>query len=185
MAGTINQQYRPISSLEVSADDGYGVRTIIDHSRNVNNGVVYVFNHTILGMPCVPWWYSHDNTIEERVIAILCGTMIAQPYNKLAWSVCHNKTAETGASDAVTWKLYSSKWQYYGDGTMDTTTLSPGYGSASVTSDTLSTDTVPAPSTLNVVRGADAWCWLTLTATNDNVSTRGCLKSISIWPVLV
>ena len=183
MAGTYAEQYRPITCYETGADDTFNVGAMRDQANNTNNATVYSFAHNILAIPCFPPWYSHDNTTDERVIAMFMGTRVPEPYNKLAWVVGHEKTTESAGDDTVTWKLYSSEWRYYGDGTMDTTTLSSNYGSSSIVSDALAADAMPVPGTLDIVRSG-GMCHLVLTAQNENVSTRGCIKSISIWPVL-
>lgn len=179
------EQYRPISTDETGADDGYTPRILRDHADNIGNAEAYVFAHPVLAIPCFPPWYSHDNTTDERVVAMLAPVHVAQPYTKFAWTVCHEKTAEDGgggAVDDVTWRLYTSEWRYYGDGTMDTTKLSAGYDVGTIVSDALSTDEMPTPDTVDVQRSG-GMCHFVLTAENGSISTRGCIKSISIWPV--
>ncbi len=181
---SVVKQYRPITTLETGADDGYSPRILRDHADNLGNAVVYALAHPVLSIPCFPPWYSHDNTTDERVIMVTAEINIAEPYTKLAWTVCHEKTAESAGDDAVTWRLYTSNWAYWGDGTFDATKTSPWSDSAEIVSDTLNADTMPAPETVDITRksGVDG-THLILTAQNDNVSTRGCIKSITVWPV--
>jgi hypothetical protein len=180
---SVVEQYRPISTDETGADDGYSPRILRDHADNIGNAVVYALAHPVLAIPCFPLWYSHDNTTDERVVAMLAPVHVPQPYTKFAWTVCHEMTAEDDGDSTVTWRLYTSEWRYYGDGTMDVTKLSANYDVDSIVSTELTADETPAPGTVDVQRSG-GMCHFVLTAQNsDTPSTRGCIKSITIWPV--
>lgn len=175
-----SQQYRPLSSLEVAADDGYSVRALRDGAANVNNAVYYACAQPYLAIPCIPPWYSHDSVTTERVIAQLCPWRVAQPYDSLAIGVGHQRSAGTGT---VTWRVYVDKQRYTGGADLDTSGLSADYDVETFVCDSDSHD-VPVPALATVRRSTSGYVFVLLTAQNEDASTRGLISAWSIWPAM-
>jgi hypothetical protein len=181
MAAETTRQYRPLSTDETSADDAYNVSAVRIHASNINNACIHVFNHKLLGVPCIPNWFSWDTTDTEHLIGLFVGLEIPDTFDQIAWTIGHQRTAGSG-SDSIEWRMYADEWAYYGSAsTIDTTVMSAGFTSSTITTDSNTHDHAE-PTYHAVVRGANGWCWLCLTALNSDNTVRGKITSLDIWP---
>lgn len=181
MTASWASQYRTLTTLETAADDGYGVRFVRDAAANINNYVYYSGPRTLLAIPCIPPWSSHDSTATERVIAQFCPMRVPQPYDRIAVSVGMKRTSGAGT---ITWKMYLDKQRYDGGGVLDTTELSPDYKTCSFVCDS-DADTHPVPQLAEFYRSGTGYVFMMLTATNSNAPTRGYISSLSFWEAML
>lgn len=175
-------QYRSITNYETLADDPLSVRVLRDFASNINNYCRYVALFKVLGNPCIPAWESHDNTTDERVIAIYAPRHVPQGYNY--WTVAYGHYRSAG-SGSTTWRLYQSRSLYVADGIMDTDRLSSGYQSLSWTTNSAAHDIPAADRTMEIKRGDKGLCYFVLTAENSDTGTRSKLTTLDAWPCII
>jgi hypothetical protein len=181
MAANTTRQYQQISSLETSANDGMSVRLVCDLADGLNNAMIYVQQHKVSGQLCPSWWYSHDNTNQERVIGLFAPRDMPMGFTHLLWTLGHVRTAGTGT---ITWRLYCARRLYDGDVAMQTARLGIIHSVATIVCDSDSHD-LPAPEQLKIVRGDGLKSWLVLTAQNETTSDTGIVTCFDVFPTRV
>jgi hypothetical protein len=182
MTANFTRQVCPPSTIETAADDGLSVRLIQDTGDGMNNYLKFVSLYKVIGQPCIPWWYSHAATTDERVVGIFAPRIVPMGFNYLTWGIGHVRTA--GADDC-TWRLYCSRVLYQGDAVLDTGKLGTVYKTASFTTSS-DTHAVPAVDrSCAIIRGDYGRVYLVLTAQNADVATRAALTDFDVWPSIV
>lgn len=181
-----DKQYRPLSTAETAADASLSTRQIRDLADGVENYVRHVANFKIIslwgpdvGDQTTPWM-SHDSTTDERVVGVFAGVLVPDGYTQYTTVAGHKRTA--GADD-ILWKLYSTGYLYDGGPNLDATRLSPDYDWITVTTDS-DTHAIDTQQSLDVLHGFDGFNFFVLTATNGDGSTRGCLTTLDVFPVI-
>lgn len=173
-------QYRPVSTLETTANAGLSVRLFRDMQDSVNNAKIHVLRHPIRKQICFPAWKSFDNTVAEHVIAMFLPVGVPDGYVSALWVLGHARIAGTGTT---TWRLYHQAGIYRGNRlTLTSAWIDVAYKKASIVTSTDDHDVTPNTDlTLYQVAGRDAT--LILTAQNSDAGTRSEITTIDITPM--
>jgi hypothetical protein len=177
-------QYRPLATVETAADDALSVRAR-DLIKSANNAKLV---HAPRISDAWPEIYSGGTQLisnfgdtTENLIGVWPRIFVGNGFNRIHWTI---SAVRTNGASTIIWKLYWS-WKAYTGATTsiaaaDLATMGVSLSSSlTVNSDT---DDLYTDLTLAMIPPSNGFIYYTLTATNGNATTDGCLYSIAITP---
>jgi hypothetical protein len=168
-------QYRPISNSECLID-GAGdysnpasVRLVRDASTNINNMLKRVVNYKLSSEQFVPTLKSVSLSTDNTPLIWLGCYHIPHSHPSVIW---YTNTRLISGSGQVDWTLYCLSYQYFVDGSIDTSSMSTIR--ATTTTNTVLNAWTPTYCTLDLPSGRDDWDWhFVISAQNSDLTTRG------------
>lgn len=197
MSAKYDRQYRPITTLEVGADDGESVAGLLELQWSMDN---YKAHFGPMLIPGNMWAAASGNepsmeskndffhvagTNTEVVVLSLAHRRVPHGYNKIQWGVQGYMTS--GSSGTCSWRMYSSIMPYRGpEYPFDASFLGTYAQSAAIVINSTSHQ-CPACDEFDLIRTPGGFTFLTVTAqASAGASGEYCvLHSISAQAKLV
>ena len=173
-----NHQYRPVTTAETGADDPLSVRVYADMASAENNYKLLV-GAPRRGQPCFPYDESTDSTTAEHVVKVLGPFMVPDGFSEIRIDACTKRSVPLMGD--VVWTMYVSSAPYGGNREVFLSTAFSGtFSSTFFTTDSDGWKwATPAGAKIFDENNTSLY-YITLTATNGDLSTRAQLQYFGI-----
>lgn len=167
------RQARFVTDIETASGDGVSVPAVREFVYSVNNCKAHVaapFLIESMWPGAAPDLRSTDSSTDEKIIHRFVAREVPDGYNHIHWAIGGLMNAGAGGGTSTAWRLYSSIAPYVGPEVFDTSFLGQTFDVESIEIN----PTTPYPAgniDLDLIKAANDFCYLTLTAQNSSASS--------------